>query len=84
MCPALGKGVAGKNFFQAIGGRRIEAEKLNVVPRVSFVNRDDVRGIKIERRQPFLFLLRRPVRLDRGDIVIRFGGPPLERAGCVH
>ena len=52
--------------------------------RVRFMNRDDIRGIIIEGRKPFLFLLLRPVVLRGCDVVIRLVGAFLEWTGRVH
>src|SRR4030095_9608316 len=58
--------------------------KLNVMTRVSFVNRGDVGSIIIEGGEPFLFLLFRPVVLGRRDVVVGLVGAFLEWTGCVH
>ena len=48
-------------------------QELHVVAWISFVNGNDVRREIVERREPFVLLLLRPVVLDRRHVIIRLG-----------
>ena len=84
MRPAFDERVTAENFLDLARRRCVQAEELDVVSRINFVNGNDVRGVKIERRQPLVFLERRPLILRRRHIIISFGGALLERARRVH
>src|SRR5258706_5906205 len=51
---------------------------------IRFVNAHDISSVIIESGQPFLFVLRAPVRFNGRDIVIGFRSASLERSGSVH
>ena len=63
MRPSFDKGVAAEDFFQLARRRCVQVQELYIMTWVSFVNRDNVGGVKIKGREPFLFLFRRPVVL---------------------
>ena len=84
MSPAFDKGVTAKNLLDFTRRRRIQAQKLHIMARISFMDRNDVRSVIIEGGQPFFLLFFWPVALRWRDIIISFGRALLERAGRIH
>ena len=57
---------------------------LHVMSGIDLMNRHNVGGVIIERGEPFLLLLLRPILLGRCHVVIRLGGALLERTWSIH
>src|SRR5204863_6831968 len=83
MRPSFDERVAAKDFFNLVCRRCVQAQELNIMTRISFVNRDDIGGVIIEGGEPFFFLFFRPVVLRGRDVVIRLVGAFLEGTGRV-
>ena len=61
MRPAFDEGIAAENLLDLGRGRSVQMQELHVMPGISLVNRDDIGGVIVERGQPFVLLLLRPV-----------------------
>ena len=70
MRPALHESVAAEYLFEPGSGRGVQAEELDVMARIDFVDGDDVRGVVVEGGQPLLLLPGRPVGFDGRDVVV--------------
>ncbi len=84
MRPAFNKRIAVENLFELRCRRRVQAEELDIVARIRFMDGDDIGGVIIEGGEPFFLLLRRPIGFHRRDVVIGFGCFFLEWAWGVH
>src|SRR4029450_4783320 len=84
MRPAFDEGVATEDFFYFAGRRRSQMKLLHVMSGVNLMNRSNIGGVIIERGEPFLLLLLRPLVLGRCDVVISLGGALLERTRSIH
>src|SRR5215472_5805914 len=59
-------------------------QELHVMSGINFMNRDNVGGVIIERGEPFLLFVLRPIFFGRCDVVIRIGGAFLEWTWSIH
>jgi len=84
MRPAFNVGIAAKDFFQPRGGRSLLTEELHEVTRVRLMDGNHVGRVIVEGGQPLLFLLGRPIRFHRRDVVISLSGLGLKWPRCVH
>src|SRR4026207_1517983 len=84
MSPAFDKGVAGEDFFQPCRRRSVEAEELDVMTGISFVNGHNIGRVEVKSCQPLFLLFGRPMGFDRSDVVKSLRGFGFERAWSIH